>query len=59
MISMQFIKESRDELKKVHWPSREQTIRYTIIVVVASVGVGLVISGFDYVLAFILERFIL
>lgn len=57
--AVQFVKESRDELKKVRWPSREQTIRYTIIVVIASLAVGLVTGAFDYILTLILERFVL
>jgi len=51
-----YVKESRDELKKVSWPSRETTTQYTIIVVVASVGIGLITGGVDYLLARILER---
>lgn len=54
-----FFKESRDELKKVAWPSRETTVRYTLIVIVASVAVGLVIGGLDLVFNKILQLFIL
>lgn len=57
--AVQFVKESRDELKKVRWPSREQTIRYTIIVVISSLVVGTVIGAVDYILTLILERFFL
>lgn len=57
--SFAFIKEAREELKKVSWPSREVTIRYTIIVIIASLAVGFVTGGIDYVLALILEKIIL
>ncbi|MBI3250530.1 MAG: preprotein translocase subunit SecE [Candidatus Andersenbacteria bacterium] len=57
--SIQFVKQSRDELKKVTWPSREQTMRYTVIVVVASIIVGATIGAFDYMLTLILESAIL
>lgn len=43
-----FIKESRDEIRKVSWPSRQTTIRYTLIVVGACVVIGLVIGGLDF-----------
>lgn len=54
-----FIKESRDELKKVSWPNRQTAIRYTIIVVAASIAVGLVTGGVDYVLTIALEKLVL
>lgn len=54
-----FIKESRDELKKVTWPSRETTIRYTVIVVVSSLVVGMVTGAFDYLLTLALEKLVL
>ena len=54
-----FIREAREELKKVQWPSRDITIRYTIIVVVSSVAVGFIIGGIDYLLTLIVERYVL
>lgn len=55
---MTFMKEARDELKKVTWPTRQTTIRYTIIVIIASLGVGLVIGGIDYLFQLGLESII-
>lgn len=37
-----FIQESRQELKKVNWPSKEDTVRYTMFVI----GFSLVFAGF-------------
>jgi preprotein translocase SecE subunit len=54
-----FIKEARDELKKVKWPSREITIQYTIIVIVSSLVIGLVAGGVDYLLIRFIEKIIL
>ena len=54
-----FFKESRDELKKVAWPTRETTVRYTLIVITASVVVGLLIGGLDLVFNKLLQLFIL
>lgn len=45
-----FLKEVREELAKVTWPSREQTIRYTILVILVAVVVGLFLGALDYVL---------
>lgn len=54
-----FIKESRDELKKVTWPSRAATIRYTLIVIIGSIVVGFVTGAIDYVFTKILQSLIL
>ncbi len=42
-----FSKEARGELKKVHWPLRQETIQTTLIVVVMVVIVGLFLWGVD------------
>ena len=47
----QFVRESRIELRKVVWPTREETTRLTLVVIGVSVGVGLVLGGFDYLIA--------
>ena len=54
-----FFREAREELKKVTWPNRETTIRYTIIVVIASIVVGTLTGGVDYVFSLIIENFII
>lgn len=53
-----FTREARDELKKVSWPSRQTTLHYTIIVVMACLVTGFVIGGVDYLFSFTLERII-
>ena len=55
----QFIRESRAELKKVVWPTREETIRHTLAVIVMSGALALFLGGVDYALQFILETFVL
>ena len=42
-----FVKEVIAELKKVTWPSREETIKLTVIVIVISILVGAFIGGLD------------
>lgn len=56
---IKYVREAREELKKVSWPSRETTIRYTVIVAVSSVALGILTGGIDYILAAILERLVL
>ncbi len=40
-----------DELKKVTWPTREQTIRLTIVVIVVSLIIGFYVGIIDVLLA--------
>lgn len=54
-----FLKEARQELKKVTWPSRQETINYTIMVVVISGVVAVFLGGAEYIFQFILNKFIL
>jgi preprotein translocase subunit SecE len=44
-----FIDEAWSELKKVSWPTREQTRNLTVLVFVISAAVGVYISIFDFV----------
>jgi len=45
-----FLREVRDELKKVVWPTRQEVIRLTGVVVIVSVGVGIFLGGTDFIL---------
>ncbi len=47
---LDFVKEVRVELEKVVWPSKEQTIKLTFIVVLVTLMVGFFLGGFDYLL---------
>lgn len=53
-----YFKDTAVELKHVKWPSSAQAVSYTILVVVVSVLVALMLSGFDYLFTQILERFV-
>jgi preprotein translocase subunit SecE len=46
-----FFDEAWSELKKVSWPSREQTRNLTVLVVVVSLVVGLYITVWDAIFA--------
>lgn len=43
-----FIRESIGELKKVNWPTREDVISQTIVVVVSLVIVSIVLTVIDF-----------
>jgi preprotein translocase subunit SecE len=42
-----FVKEVKNELTKVAWPTRPDTIRLTLIVIAISVVAGLYLGGLD------------
>jgi len=54
-----FLKEVRLEMKKVNWPTREETIKYTLIVIGVSVFVATYLGGLDYLFSLVLKRFFL
>ncbi len=45
----QFVKEVIAELKKVAWPSRQEVVAYSIVVLVSSIIIAAMIFGMDYV----------
>ncbi len=45
-----FLGETRDELKKCQWPSRDELIQYTALIFVAVGGLGIFTVGADFVL---------
>ena len=54
----QFVREVRSELRKVAWPSRAETINYSIVVLFTIVLLGGIIYGLDWVFStFILDLF--
>jgi len=42
-----FFSEVATELRKVTWPTRQETIRLTAAVIIISVAVGLFVGGLD------------
>lgn len=55
-----FLKEVVAELKKVTWPTRNETIKLTVLVIVISTVVAAFIGGLDYtflsITSFIFKR---
>ncbi len=54
----EYLKETKGELKHVSWPTKNQAILFTIIVVVFSIIVAAFLGAFDYIFAMILKLFI-
>ena len=45
---IRFLVEVKNELAKVVWPTRKETIKYTVIVLVFSVVVAFILGATDY-----------
>lgn len=43
-----FLMQVREELKKVTWPTRQETIRLTLMVVGVTIAAGIYLGGLDY-----------
>ncbi|MFA6285599.1 MAG: preprotein translocase subunit SecE, partial [Parcubacteria group bacterium] len=53
-----FIKEARVELRKVNWPTREQTVKYTGLLVGLSLAVAIFLGALDYLFEHIIKVFV-
>lgn len=52
----QYLKETRTELRHVAWPTRTQTIVYTVLVAAISIGIALYLGLFDFLFTTALAR---
>lgn len=54
-----YLKEVRVELKKVNLPTKQETIKYTLIVIGLSFAVAIFLGGFDFLFTWLISRFLL
>lgn len=50
-----YVRESVEELRKVVWPSRSETTKFTMLVIGISLGVALFLGALDFGLNYLLE----
>lgn len=53
-----FFQESMQELKRVNWPSRQETIQLTTAVIFVSLAVAIYLGVLDFIFTSILELII-
>jgi preprotein translocase subunit SecE len=53
-----FVRESREELKKVTWPEKEEVSNFTIVVIVTLIVVSLFLGFVDFFLNQIIEMMV-
>lgn len=54
----QYLKDTQGEMRHVAWPTRTQTVVYTILVAAISVFVAVYLGVFDYLFTTTLARFL-
>ena len=54
-----FLKEVRLEMRKVNWPTRKETVKYTIIIIGVSLVVAAFLGGLDFIFTTLLNNYIL
>jgi len=52
---VQYIKDSKSELKKVAWPTRKQTANHTLLVMGFSVAMAVFLGVIDFGLSKVIE----
>jgi len=53
--TIEFLSEARFELRKVVWPTRQEAMRTTWVVMLAVVVISLILAGFDVVIQFFVK----
>ncbi len=53
-----FLKEVKLEMKKVNWPTRDETIKYTLLVIGISVATAIFLGGIDFGFTTLLNKFL-
>ena len=54
-----YIKDTKGELKHVSWPTRSQAIWFTVIVIAVSLFTAFFLGFFDYIFSLGIEKFII
>lgn len=55
---LNYFRDSRNEMRRVSWPSRRETTKHTLQVIGVSLGVAVFLGIIDYALNVALERVI-
>ncbi len=53
-----FLQETFSELRKSVWPSREETSRLTVVVIILAIAAGFFLGGLDRIFSEVFTRFI-
>jgi len=54
-----FLQESFLEMKRVNWPTKNEALKYTLIVIGISVAVAVFLGTLDFIFTTLLNEFVL
>lgn len=54
----EYFEETKTELKHVIWPSRNQTLYYTLVVIILSIVIGYYLGIWDFIFSQVLQKII-
>ena len=54
-----YLKEVKVEIKKVNMPTKQETIKYTLIVIGLSLVVAIFLGGLDFIFTLLVSKFLL
>ena len=54
-----YIQESYSELKRVNWPTKDETIRMTLVVIGMSLIMAVFLGSLDFLFRYLLKIFII
>jgi len=54
-----FLKDVKIELSRVSWPTKKQTVQYTLVVIIMSLLIAAFLGIWDSIFGFLLNKFIL
>lgn len=55
---VQYIKDSKNEVKKVTWPTKKEIKQHTVLVIIISLAVAVFLGVVDLVLTKVIEQII-
>lgn len=58
MSFIQYLKDTKAEMKHVNWPTRAQAVNYTLLVIILSGVVAALLGAFDAFFAWVLSQII-
>ncbi len=57
--TISFLKDVQLEVRKVNWPTKKETLKYTLIVIGVSIVVAAFLGGLDFIFSTLLNKFII
>jgi len=54
-----YLKGTKAELASVNWPTKKQTVNFTILVIAVSLAIAVFMSFFDVIFTYLLKKFVL